>query len=203
VAAVIPACIVGDELEVPLDRTGMVTSPHHGAAHPAGDVTVDGYSSEAGVAVVVERWDPAGHAWVTAGTAVTATAGVTDAGATDAGAIMYPFHVAAAVGAGWPAGGLLSLRARVAGVVLAALDAESETQHCIDAHTTWHDWIASCASGFPTVTLVDEAVQPPTVHAMPSAEASLARFWSGPARADLAGFLGPEQVGACPPPPAP
>lgn len=36
-------------------------------------------------------------------------------------------------------------------------------------------------------------------HAMPSAEASLARFWEGPSRAYLAGFLGVEAVGACVP----
>src|SRR5262249_23983815 len=127
-----------------------------GAAQPAGDVTVDGYASEPGAAVVVERWDPASRAWVTAGTAAAATAG-----ADDPGAPMYAFQATVAVGAGWPAGGLLSLRARVADVVLASLGAEPETQHCIDAHTTWRDRLASCASGFSTLTLVDEAVQPP------------------------------------------
>ena len=277
VAAVVPACVIGDTLEVPpLDRTGLLTAPRHGAAQLAGDVTVDGYTSEPGASVVVERWDAASRAWVTAGTAVAAMA------ADDPGAPMYAFHAAVAVGAGWPAGGLLSLRARVADVVLASLDAETETQHCIDAHTTWRDRLASCASGFPTLTLVDEAARPPELalaetvrgwygggaaltgaadpsvvpaawrgpasaptyrnaiatacrgchasrsdalafatpdqlraraadivqaicgagnaaHAMPSAEASLARFWSGPARAYLAGLLGPEAVGACPP----
>jgi hypothetical protein len=34
-------------------------------------------------------------------------------------------------------------------------------------------------------------------HAMPSAEASLARFWAGPSRAYLAGFLGAEAMGNC------
>jgi hypothetical protein len=157
VAAVVPACVIGDTLEVPpLDRTGILTAPRHGAAQPAGDVTVDGYTSEPGATVVVERWDAASGAWVTASAAVTTTAG-----AGDPGAPMYAFHAAVAVGAGWPAGGLLSLRARVADVVLASLDAEPETQHCIDAHTTWRDRLASCASGFPTVTLVDAAARPP------------------------------------------
>lgn len=36
-------------------------------------------------------------------------------------------------------------------------------------------------------------------HAMPSAEASLVRFWSGPERAYLAGFFGAEMVGTCAP----
>ncbi|HEX4417544.1 MAG TPA: hypothetical protein VH165_06575 [Kofleriaceae bacterium] len=38
-----------------------------------------------------------------------------------------------------------------------------------------------------------------SAHAMPSAEASLARFWSGPARAYIAGFFGPDAMGACVP----
>lgn len=160
VAMVLSGCVVGgDEIAVPPPTpTGIVTSPRHGAAQPAGDVAVDGYYSEPAATVVVERWDAAGQAWATAGTAVTDPAGMTDAGAP-----LYPFHVAASVGAGWPAGGLLSLRAHVAGVTLASLDTDSETQHCIDAHTTWHDRIASCASGFATVTLIDEAVQPPAL----------------------------------------
>lgn len=158
VAAILPACIVGDEqLEVPtLDHSGIVTSPRHGAAQPAGDLTVDGYASEPGATVTIERWDAAGGAWVTAGTAMAEPAGTADPGGP-----LYPFHAAVAVGAGWPAGGLLSLRARVAGVALASLDAETETQNCLDAHTTWRDRLASCASGFPTLTLVDEAAPPP------------------------------------------
>lgn len=157
VAAVLPACVIGDALEIPPpDRTGIVTAPRHGAVQPAGDVVVDGYAGEAGATVVVERWDSASRAWVTAGTAVTATAG-----ADDPGAPMYPFHAAVAVGTGWPAGGLLSLRVRVADAVLVSLDAEAETQHCIDAHTTWRDRLASCASGVPTLTLVDQAARSP------------------------------------------
>src|SRR3954452_25459691 len=73
-AAVLPACVIGDALDIPPpDRSGIVPAPRHGAAQPAGDVTVDGYAGEAGATVVVERWDPASRAWVTAGTAVTAT----------------------------------------------------------------------------------------------------------------------------------
>ena len=167
VAAVLSGCIVGDartgdggvDTQAP-ERTGIVTSPRHGAVQPAGPVTVTGYQAAAGATVVVERWDPTAHAWVAAGTAVTSASGIPDAGG-----LVYPFQLSIATGGGWPAGGLLSLRARVDEVALASLDAEPETQQCVDAHTSWRDRIASCASGVAAITLLDAAVQAPaTAH---------------------------------------
>jgi hypothetical protein len=142
----------------PSAHEGIVTSPRHGVGQSGGDVAVQGFYSDPGATVVVERWDASQQAWVAAAEGTTSTTGMLDDGK-----MLYPFQLSVTVRDVWPEGGLLSLRTRVDDLSLPSLADEAETQQCMDGHTTWHERIASCVSNIPAITMVDTTVNVPSL----------------------------------------
>ncbi len=137
---------------------GLVTSPRHGAQRRSSDAVVAGVYERGGASVVVERWDAPGHAWVQAGTGTTDTTGVNDGDK-----VLYRFQIGLELGgAAWPAGGLVSLRARVGDTTLLTLDDQDDTRRCLNRETSVRAQIANCATGLQTLTLVDTDASPPT-----------------------------------------